>query len=128
MATLTYSDLIAVFPELATVDAAALTRIGFFLDIAEQTIGSDGFETTTKRDRCRLCVAAHLTALSNADTCSSSNGARSGAVTGRTRGSRSVSYAAPRGPIGRLELDSTRYGQIARLLLVGGRHQRGVVG
>jgi hypothetical protein len=88
-----------------------------------------GFSTTTQLTRCRLAVAAHLTALSNSDNCASSSGARSGAVTGRTRGSRSVQYAAPdvsQGLRGFL-LGSTRYGQIAMMLLSGARHRRGVV-
>lgn len=129
MATLTYTDLIADYPELATTDGDSLTRIDNFLDIAETVIGSDAFDTTAKRDRCRLAIAAHLTSLSNSDNCSSSSGARSGAVTGRTRGSRSVSYAAPstsHAPRGMM-LGSTRYGQIALMLLSGARQRRGIV-
>tara|TARA_R110002020_G_scaffold397819_1_gene607883 strand:+ start:28 stop:420 length:393 start_codon:yes stop_codon:yes gene_type:complete len=129
MATLTYADMIADYPELTTTDADSLTRIDNFLDIAETVVTSDAFDTTAKRDRCQLAIAAHLTALSNSDNCSSSSGARSGAVTGRTRGSRSVSYAAPdpsHAPRGMM-LGSTRYGQIALMLLAGARHRRGVV-
>lgn len=128
MATLTYTDLIADYPELATADADSRTRITNFLDVAE-TVIVEGFDTIAKRDRCRLAVAAHLASLSNSDTCSSSSGARSGAVTGRTRGSRSVSYSAPEpahAPRGMM-LGSTRYGQIALMLLAGARHRRGVV-
>ncbi len=94
MATLTAADMFADYPELTTTDADDLTRIANFLDVAETTV-VEGFDTIAKRDRCRLAVAAHLTSLSNSDHCSSSSGARSGAVTGRTRGSRSVQYSSP---------------------------------
>ncbi|NBQ51420.1 MAG: DUF4054 domain-containing protein [Marivivens sp.] len=94
MATLTAADMFADYPELTTTDADDLTRIANFLDVAETTV-VEGFDTIAKRDRCRLAVAAHLTSLSNSDNCSSSSGARSGAVTGRTRGSRSVQYSSP---------------------------------
>jgi hypothetical protein len=129
MATLTYADMIASYPELTTTDADTLTRIAHFLDIAEQVVSSDAFGTTAKRDRCRLAVAAHLTSLANRDACASSSGARAGAVTGRTRGSRSVSYATPSlasRPTG-MQLGSTRYGQLALMMLTGARHRRGVV-
>ena len=128
MATLTSSDLFAQYPELTTTDADSLTRIGTFLDVAEQVI-VEGFKTTTQRDRCRLAVAAHLTSLSNSDNCASSSGARSGAVTGRTRGSRSVQYSPPslEHGIRGFMLGSTRYGQIALMLLSGARHHRGIV-
>jgi hypothetical protein len=128
MATLTANDMFADYPELTTTNADDLTRIANFLDVAE-TVIVEGFDTIAKRDRCRLAVAAHLTALSNSDNCSSSSGARSGAVTGRTRGSRSVQYANPdtsQGLRGFL-LGSTRYGHIAMMLLSGARHRRGVV-
>ena len=130
MAYLTYSDLIADYPELATTNADSLTRIDNFLDVAEQTISLDAFGSTDDRDRCRLALAAHLTALSNSDTCASSSGSRAGAVTGRTRGSRSVSYASPTrnaDPMG-MSLGSTRYGQIVLILLSGARHRRILVG
>ena len=130
MATLTYNDMIADYPELATTDGDSLTRIANFLDIAEQTIHLDAFALTTERDRCRLALAAHLTAQSNADNCASSSGSRAGAVTGRTRGSRSVSYASPTrqvDPLG-MSLSSTRYGQIVNMLLSGARHRRPLVG
>jgi len=128
MATLTSADLFAQYPELTTTDADSLIRIGTFLDIAEQVIVV-GFSTTAQLTRCQLAVAAHLTALSNSDTCASSSGARSGAVTGRTRGSRSVQYSAPNSgqDLRGFVLGSTRYGQIAMMLLSGARHRRGVV-
>ena len=83
MATLTSADLFSAYPELTTTDGDTLTRIGTFLDIAEQVV-VEGFATTSKRDQCRLALAAHLTALANSDNCSSGGGARSGPVTGRT--------------------------------------------
>lgn len=129
MAFLTYADLIASYPELATTNADALTRIDTFIDIAEQSINLDAFPNSADLERCQLALVAHLTALSNADTCASSSGSRSGAVTGRTRGSRSVSYASPtRGadPLG-MNLGSTRYGQIVLILLSGARHRRVLV-
>ena len=128
MATLTAADMFADYPELTTTDADDLTRIANFLDVAETTV-VDGFDTIAKRDRCRLAVAAHLTSLSNSDNCSSSSGARSGAVTGRTRGSRSVQYSSPESShsLRGFLFGSTRYGQIAMMLLAGARHRRGVV-
>lgn len=128
MAVLTSVDLFAQYPELTTTDPDNLTRIGSFLDVAEQVI-VEGFGTTSQRDRCRLAVAAHLTSLSNSDNCASSSGARSGAVTGRTRGSRSVQYSPPsmEDGIRGFLLGSTRYGQIALMLLSGARHRRSVV-
>lgn len=129
MATLTYSDLIAAYPEFTTTDADTLTRIDTFLQIAEDTIGSAAFKSTAIRDRCRLAVAAHLTSNANADNCSSGSANRAGPVTSRTRGSRSISYAAPSASssAGDFDLSSTRYGQIALMLLSGRRHIRGVV-
>lgn len=128
MATLTSADLFAAYPELTTTDPDTLTRIGTFLDIAEQVI-VEGFPTTSKRDQCRLAMAAHLTALANSDNCSSGAGARSGPVTGRTRGGRSVSYASPSASsVGVMAgLGGTRYGQICQLLLKGSTHRRVVV-
>ena len=122
------SDLFAVYPELTTANADSLIRIGSFLEIAEQVI-VDGFSTTAKQTQCRLALAAHLTALSNSDNCSSSSGARSGPVTGRTRGGRSVSYASPSASsVGVMAgLGGTRYGQICELLLLGARHRRVLV-
>ena len=126
MATLTSADLFAAYPELTTTDADTLTRIGTFLDIAEQVV-VEGFATTSKRDQCRLALAAHLTALANSDNCSSGGGARSGPVTGRTRGGRS--YASPStSSVGVMAgLGGTRYGQICELLLKGSTHRRVIV-
>lgn len=130
MATLTYADLIADYPELSTTNADSLTRIDNFLDIAEQTISLDAFKSTGDRDRCRLALAAHLTALANSDTCASGSGSRAGAVTGRSRGSRSVTYANPGRTVDLIgmSLGSTRYGQIVQILLSGARHRRVIVG
>ena len=129
MSTLLYADLIAIYPEFTTTDADKLTRISTFLQIAEDTIGADAFSKSAIRDRCRLSVAAHLTATSNADACQSGSANRAGPVTSRTRGSRSVSYATTqttRSPFA-FDLSATRYGQIAQILLSGRRHKRGVV-
>ena len=127
---MTYTDLVAAYPELATTDADSLTRINNFFDIATQAIHLDAFGLTTDRDRARLALVAHLTSLSTSDNCASSSASRAGAVTGRTRGSRSVSYATPSrqsDPLG-MSLASTRYGQILMTLLSGARHRRPLVG
>ena len=130
MATLTYTDLVASYPEFTTTDADTLTRINTFLQVAEDTIGTAAFASSAIRDRCRLAVAAHVTSSANADNCSSGSANRAGPVTSRTRGSRSVTYASPKAAsssAGDFDLTSTRYGQIALMLLSGRRHIRGIV-
>lgn len=123
MATLTYSDLIAMAPELAT-DSDGQTRIGEYLDEAEDVIGDSVLATTAKRDKCRLLYAAHLV-----ESYGACGGKGAGPVTGRTRGSRSVSYASPKDDPGDpSSWSSTKYGRRLLNLLRGGRHKRAVIG
>ncbi len=123
MATLTYSDLIALMPELAT-DSDGQTRIAAYLDEAEDVIGDTVLATTSRRDRARLLYAAHLVASYGA-----CGGKGAGPLTGRTRGSRSVSYATPQDDPGDpSSWSATQYGRRLLNLLRGGRHKRSVIG
>ena len=93
MATLTAADMFADYPELTTTDADDLTRIANFLDVAETTV-VEGFDTIAKET-----VADWLLPLTSPPcqtaTIAAPHRGLSGAVTGRTRGSRSVQYSSP---------------------------------
>lgn len=122
MAALTYTDLVGKFPELATSDADQLTRIGDYLDEAEMVIGNV-FRTAERRDKARLLYAAHR--VSRYGCKGEAKGA--GALTGRTRGSRSVSYAAPaQEASGLSDLSASEYGRRLQTLLRGSRYRRPV--
>lgn len=86
------------------------------------------FATTAKTTRIRLLYAAHLNEVGSGGCGKESKGA--GPVTSRTRGSRSVSYAAPSssGVATAGDLQSTKYGRRLLGLLAGARHRRGIVG
>ncbi|MCP4248559.1 MAG: DUF4054 domain-containing protein [bacterium] len=108
MASLSYSDLIARFPELSG-DADHQTRVGTHLELADLQVSVDGIQPGAL-DLARLCYAAHYTALSS--SCGA-GGRGAGPVTGRTRGSRSVSYASPSNTnTDRGSFMATRYGQL----------------
>jgi len=126
VATLTYADLIAKFRELASDSADEQTRIGVFLDVAEETIG-DVFRTTDRRDLARLLYAAHLTILAARNL--KHGGSGMGAITSRTNADgETVSYQAPAPWVGGFNnLGSTRYGVALAPLLMSARYRRPVL-
>ena len=126
MASLTYADLIAEFPELATPDASEQTRIGRYLDSAEHTLG-DVFRTAARRDHARLLYAAHLTALGHRSR--KHGGGGTGPVTGQTSSEgETVTYQPPPQWQGGLSnLGATPYGVELAPILMSARYRRPVV-
>ena len=110
MATPTYAELIAAYPELTTADADEQTTIGTLLEVTTDIVGDKGFKTAEKVQRARLALGAHLTVVHLHRTIKH-GGAGIGAVAGRTlSGGQSVSYAQVQGYLTEGVLLTTRYG------------------
>jgi hypothetical protein len=123
---LAYADLIAVYPEFTTSSGDAQTRINTAIGVAEAVVYSGVLRTSSLTTTARLALAAHLTSLYSRGCNEEYNG--TGAMTGRTRGDRSVSYESPPTYLEEGILKSTLYGVQYLLLMRGGRHRRPLVG
>lgn len=97
MATPTYAQLIAAYPELTTSDSDEQTRIGTILAQTETVVGDELCTTAARILAMRLALAAHWWTLNKGNCSSTTGGTRRGAsgpVTGRQAGGRSVTYGS----------------------------------
>lgn len=122
--SLTYVDLVAVYPEFAdkAASAAGQTQINTALSIASSVLATGVLKTSAHTTQARLALGAHLASLYFRGCNEDYNG--TGALTSRARGDRSVSFTDPAAYTKEGVLKSTIYGVQYILLMRGGRHRR----
>jgi hypothetical protein len=117
--TLTYTDMIAKYPQFRTGSPDEQTRITAFVVIADSLM-NESTKVSIFGDLltfATLTLAAHLLAFSNRDNEATAGGA--GAVTARTSGEQITSFSVQTAADGYNDLRATSYGQIYLRLLSG---------
>lgn len=122
--SLTYTDLVAVYPEFTDRAASSTgqTQINTALSIAESVLATGVLKTSALTKQARLALGAHLASLYFRGCNEEYNG--TGNLTSRARGDRSVSFSDPAAYTKEGILKSTPYGLHYILLMRGGRHRR----
>lgn len=126
MADLTYSDLIAKYPEFTTSDADELVRIATAIDLAEARVATGVLKTSARTTLARLTLAAHFVTMTNRTV--KHGGGSGGAISSRTTDAgASVGYSQPSLLQSEAVLSTTNYGIMFIAMMRGGRHRRPLV-
>lgn len=89
--TLTYTDMILIYPQFTSESVEQQTRITTFIQIADRQISNGASLFGDNLDTVILTLAAHNLSIGNRDNESNAGGA--GAVTARTTGEQITSYS-----------------------------------